>query len=356
MEILLGLVHEMGLNPKRVASTRGGEYKSPCPDCGGVDRFYIQPSRQRRRCVGYYCCRDCGIYGDTISFCIDVMGMDVREAYRRSEAIEEPMRKPYRCFDKTERRIEEDPPPPIEWETWMIGFVDRSHEHLLRRPDMLSYVDKRGLPLEAVKRYQIGYTENPKDHFGTFRPFRSELGLPDGKQSKTIWLPKGIVIPSMDNGKVYRLKIRRTDWREGDEIKKYANVTGNRKCCSLIGDLSHKVIVVVESELCAYILHNQIRDFALVIATGGAGQNPDQATDCLCEKAKHLLIAHDKDEAGRKMWDKWSEMYPNARSYITNKGKDVSEAAEQGEDLREWVLSGLPIEFRERLEGARSLP
>jgi hypothetical protein len=43
--MLLGLVHQMGINPKRVSSTKGGEYKSPCPSCGGKDRFTIQPAR-----------------------------------------------------------------------------------------------------------------------------------------------------------------------------------------------------------------------------------------------------------------------------------------------------------------------
>ena len=38
---LLDLVQADGLAPKKVASTNGGEYHSPCPGCGGKDRFII---------------------------------------------------------------------------------------------------------------------------------------------------------------------------------------------------------------------------------------------------------------------------------------------------------------------------
>ena len=40
MEILK-LAFQDGLNPKKVAATNGGEYHSPCPECGGKDRFII---------------------------------------------------------------------------------------------------------------------------------------------------------------------------------------------------------------------------------------------------------------------------------------------------------------------------
>ena len=37
----------------RIASTRGGEYAGPCPFCGGMDRFHVQPV------VGKWFCRTC---------------------------------------------------------------------------------------------------------------------------------------------------------------------------------------------------------------------------------------------------------------------------------------------------------
>ncbi len=42
---LLDLASLAGLNPKKVASTKGGEYHSACPSCGGRDRFILQPEK-----------------------------------------------------------------------------------------------------------------------------------------------------------------------------------------------------------------------------------------------------------------------------------------------------------------------
>lgn len=86
MDILLELVQEMGLEAKRVASTGGGEYHSPCPLYGGKDRFFIQPNYQMKNCVGRYACRQCDISGDTIQFCRDILGLDWGQAITKSHA------------------------------------------------------------------------------------------------------------------------------------------------------------------------------------------------------------------------------------------------------------------------------
>src|SRR5439155_6306936 len=81
--ILLDLAHAVGLSPKKTSYTHGGEYHSPCPRCGGKDRFYIQPQRQQKNCVGYYACRQCGIKGDTIQFAMDFFGLNFVDAVAR---------------------------------------------------------------------------------------------------------------------------------------------------------------------------------------------------------------------------------------------------------------------------------
>ena len=85
---LLQLAAQAGLSPIKVSSTHGGEYKSGCPRCGGSKRFFIQPHRVGRRINGMYCCRECGIKGDTISFAIDILNKtyaDVKNIYALPE-------------------------------------------------------------------------------------------------------------------------------------------------------------------------------------------------------------------------------------------------------------------------------
>lgn len=66
-----------GITFKRVASTNGGEYVSPCPDCGGDDRFHVWPNEGE---TGRYWCRQCGKKGDLIDFLCWQKGKSFKEA------------------------------------------------------------------------------------------------------------------------------------------------------------------------------------------------------------------------------------------------------------------------------------
>jgi hypothetical protein len=66
-----------GITLKRVASTNGGEYVSPCPDCEGDDRFLVWPHQGPN---GRFWCRQCGKKGDLIEFLRWQKGMSFKEA------------------------------------------------------------------------------------------------------------------------------------------------------------------------------------------------------------------------------------------------------------------------------------
>jgi len=40
---LIATIQKYGGRVQKVASTEGGEWKGPCPKCGGTDRFTVQP-------------------------------------------------------------------------------------------------------------------------------------------------------------------------------------------------------------------------------------------------------------------------------------------------------------------------
>jgi phage/plasmid primase-like uncharacterized protein len=74
---ILELVREYGFSPKKEASTKGGEYSTPCPSCGGDDRFRIWPNDGNG---GGFWCRKCEKNGDNIDFCKDFLNMSFKEA------------------------------------------------------------------------------------------------------------------------------------------------------------------------------------------------------------------------------------------------------------------------------------
>ena len=137
---ILDLAQLTGVAPKWVASTGGGEYHSACPACGGTDRFFIQPFRQMRKCLGSYCCRQCGIKGDAIQFACQFLNYSFLEAAQAvNAAIDNHFRLPLlqftHGFKPTVLRR-----PDNEWIKRAIEFTEISHATLLQKNEVLRYL------------------------------------------------------------------------------------------------------------------------------------------------------------------------------------------------------------------------
>lgn len=336
---ILELAHQTGINPKWAANTGGGEYHSSCPVCGGTDRFYIQPYRQMGKCLGSYCCRQCGINGDAIQFAREFLNYSFQEAVQAVNAIMPervtlpPFSISYRSRPATLQK------PPIEWIERATEFVAQAHENILLKKDILEYLATRGLPLEATLRYKFGWSD--KNEFLSRNNWGLNEQLSNDSNQRPLWIPKGLVIPIIEsNRKVIRLKIRRFDWKHGDKLPKYVAISGSMNGLSLIGSSKHKIMVVVESELDAYAIDYVAHDFVCTIAVGSNIKNPDNLIDRLAGNVKHLLICYDQDDAGRKMFDKWLKFYPHARACLVPYGKDVGEYITLGGNIR-TLISGI---------------
>lgn len=339
---LIELAQSIGLDTKWQASTAGGEYSSACPRCGGKDRFRIQPHKQQKNCIGRYFCRQCNAKGDSIQFCRDFLGDSFRDALEHADANIEQSKTSFSAISKSlnKERIPKPykiDPPSDAWKTRAGRFVGWAHHKLLDSSPNIEYLTQRGLPLEAVKRYKIGLTlEESSEGRGTW-------GLPEEQKEngipKTVWIPKGIVIPTCNqNSEVLRIKIRRSNYQEGDERPKYIVISGSANGLNIIGDKSLRIMLVVESELDAYALHYVLGDIAVIVAVGSNIKNPDNVTDFLAKNSSTLLICHDNDEAGKKMYDKWRSLYSHSKACPTPIGKDIGEAVQRDLNIREWIL------------------
>lgn len=214
----------------------------------------------------------------------------------------------------------------------MDELVDMAKVSIEKSPDIIKTLTKRGIPKDAIADYGVGFLSSNT----TFD--RKDLELPtalDGKEK--LWIPKGITIPTFDNGKLIRLKVRRSDWRPGDFLSKYWEVSGGLKGLNLIGNKSRETIVVVESELDAYAVHWSLEGKVLVIAVGSNTKHPDSLTHSLVQNSSKLIILHDNDDAGRVMLSKWSGLYSKAIGCSVPIGKDIGESFESGYDVKTWL-------------------
>lgn len=381
---ILDLLRSRGLTPVHVSAAKGGEWASPCPECGGKDRFHCFPEQDggplcmEAGVPGTFWCRKCGAAGDLLEFLTRFESMSFADACRE---LRVPMKKAQPRKLPTPPRAAVHAPyapkvcalPGATWRERAARLVEKSHARLLASPNALRWLAERGLDEYAVRRYRLGYlAEEPNkagNSTGIIRA-RSAWGLepkqktnPDGSLSikRSLWIPRGIVIPAYEPGAQsdpgalpIRIRIRRPDVDVEKFGDKYMVIEGSGMAPMLLG-ADRKAVVVVEAELDAMLVHHLAGDKAGALAVLTNLGRPDASAHQVLSRAYAVLVALDYDTAGAsgwfgpepgkvgpEGWRGWKAVYPQARRWPTPSGKDPGDAWKAGEDLRTWVLAGLP--------------
>ena len=322
---VLFIAKEDGLNPNRVASTKGGEYHSSCPGCGGKDRFIIWDKLNR------YFCRQCRKSGDEVQYNRDFHGLSYVEACQKSGIVprERAVNRQEKTVFQFEPRIAHE--PPIEWRKQAGSFVLYCQEQLRKDRFASELLFKRGFSQESIEQFHLGW--NPTSLWLK----RSDWGL--GSEEKKLWIPKGLLIPTHDSftGEPLKLKIRRSDWQEEDKLPKYVEISGSMQGPGVYGCQEGRPIVVVESELDAMLLQQCVGDMCCSIALGGASKRPDVESHKLLLKASMIFFSLDVDTAGALAYRWWSQTYPCLKLRPPPVGKSPGDAYLAGIDLRKWI-------------------
>ncbi len=362
MKNILDLLREDGFTPRRVGGQNGGEYHSPCPGCGGRDRFACWPESTGGLGGGRGWCRGgssagngCDWQGDAVQYLRDFRGLSFRDAKEYLGVVDD--------WAGRQGRPRESRPAAPAWEPvvaaaptelWAakgLAFVEHCEQALPSVPEVLEWLAQRGISEDTARRCRLGF------HTGcggkpAFRPL-SAWGLsaprkPDGKEQRLVLLP-GLVVPWFDpaSGQLQKLKVREfpcapwPEWAAGD---KYREVKGSNQRYSIYGQ-GRDVAVVVETELDAILLAERLGDLAACgVATGSAQRRPDAAAATVLREARLILNALDGDDAGAKAaWTWWAQHMPNARRWPVPKryGKDPGDLARAGVDVRLWAEAGI---------------
>ena len=293
---------------KRRAGTGGGEYKGPCPKCGGVDRFFVQPHKTPH---GRARCRQCkDEWMDPIAFVQWRDGISFIDA-KYALGVDEISRARRRAGGRKKRRylstMRELSPPETKTSAdaakWIAPFVLRasaiariSHPTRLystyHRHRFAEFMRRRGISRAQYLHHQLGAIIKPERRRGS--PY----------------IPAGIVIPYIGNGFYTGIEVRT---RTG-----YHTVAGSRK--HLFG--SPHAAVLVESALDALTL---LSHDIFAAATGGTGLKPPISPK---------VIAFDADDAGDRAAQYWIER--GAKRVRPRGGKDIGEMFANG-TLRDWL-------------------
>ncbi len=356
---------------KLAGSKHGGEYHSPCPVCGGIDRFFLFPEQsggpiaQENGVKGTWSCpRHCHKGGDVISFCIEMLGMSFRDACERVGIVlsdGQKWRRAYRPLSASTAQPDWTPKkyasPSAVWQEYAGKIMGMAREQLLAHEVSLRWLASRGLPVEAIKQYGLGYLAGEDKYKKCLYRARSAFGLPpkmkNGREQKTLWIPRGITIPCYgENGQVLRVRIRRrsADLRPKDSkyllIPQPAPAYSSPMLLPPTGIMPELTTwVVVESELDAMAVHYASGGRVGVVAILSVSGRPDAVAHAVLEPSARILVALDYDadkRASAAAWGWWRDHYNQVRLWPVPAGKDPGEAVSHGVDLAKWILAGLP--------------
>lgn len=311
---LLSFAQQIGLQPKKAASTHGGEYHSPCPNCGGSDRFILWPQR------GRYWCRRCNISGDLKKFCQQFLNA------------------PYPILDKFVSHSGQQT-SVTAWQERAESFTSSAHSRLIYDPQAMQHVLNRGLKTESIYRFKIGW--NPINRFDDMQDWGFESILNEEGHNRKIWLPKGIVLPTFFKQHLQKIKIRRVDWSMNDSRPKYIEVKGSEPVLSFFEYSPLKPIVLVESEIDAMTICQEAADLCGSVALGGSSKKPQLNEKALLLHSPLLLFALDFDQAGKSVYPWWKQHFSKLLAWPTPYEKSPGDAFKKGLDLRKWVNSGI---------------
>lgn len=283
----------------------------------------IHPSLAVTPDTGTWHCFGCGKSGDVITWLREREGLTFREACERlgvQDILDTPRPAP----------PAEDRSPDPAWQARAREIVDATVAALWGDAGRKArdWLHGRGLRDEALKTWGIGY--NPAD--------RRIAGL---------YVPRGIVIPCLVDGAVQYLKVRRP--APPLPGPKYRQVKGGVGALFGLDHLTGKsTVVICEGEFDAILLWQEAGDLVDVVATGGANVRPAVRFLGRLLAARRWLVATDRDEAGDKGAEWWSDFSARVRRVRPLEGRDLTDFHQAGGDLRAWVAHHLKQEEAER--------
>lgn len=337
MNNIINFVEEAGYIPKRKASCHGGEYCSPCPFCReGRDRFIIHPQRYNQDGSykdGRFACRVCGKYGDAITFLRELYNLSYPEACAR--LCIEPKHQITCLKPKSTPKPKSISEPPQLWKEKAKFFSEWSYRQLQNNSENLELLRERGFNDLSISSFYLGF--NPQTLFRERLNWGLNPELNESGKVRKLWLPNGIVIPTFSAGQPIKVKIRRTEWRNGDKFPKYVEISGSKQVPSIYGDTSLPCALILESEIDALLIQQEAGDLVYCVALGGSTKPLDAQTDQLLRRTPLILFLPDFDKAGAIAWEKWRRLFTNIQRILTPCEKSAGDYYQHSGDLREWL-------------------
>lgn len=308
-----------------LASTEGGEYKGPCPFCGGRDRFSVQPNKKP---FPKWYCRKCTPGGGSV---IDYIAKrdqldptkfeDLTEICKRATGGEIPTNttqsRPVKQYIKPAYEA-----PAKDWQESAQEIINICKARLQQEPKAIAYLKARGLTERTINDFDLGYSP--------------EMNFDD------LYIPRGITIPCKVSNHVWYIKVRLPS-KPGQQ--KYTLVKGSKPAAIYNGDWlsGSEVALFCEGEFDCMIAHQELNDIMACATLGSATNTLDLATwGAYLLPLKVILSVYDNDKAGSEGAQRLAELAgKRVRNISIPEGKDINDFYKADGNLYQWIKPSL---------------
>jgi len=235
-------------------TSSGQDVARTCPFCEDTNwHFYIDPEKM------VYFCHKCNVKGNEITLrkhFNDLSNVSIT-SFRKAIGFKEP-KKP--ADDK----------------------AIKYHEALLKNLPALDYLKKRGIEMDTIKHFKLGYMKDDRE-----------------------W----ISIPYFEDGQLVNFKFRSLEGKEFKKLKDAKSTLFNQDCIK-----EHEGIIITEGELDA-IMCWQSGLKNVVSIPNGCSNFDAEWIDLLQDKEK-IYLWYDNDDKGRKASDEVAQRLGVDRCYF----------------------------------------
>jgi hypothetical protein len=229
---------------------------------------------------------------------------------------------------------------PENWNTEAEKLIAYAHRALMQNQRALSWLlDERGITRETAERFRLGWID--QDRYYDRETWGLSPVRQDDGRAKRMWVPSGLVIPFLDpDGRLLRVRIRRP---VADRGPRYYILPGSDMSPMIIGDPHDVVGVIVESELDAILLAQEIARPLYIVALGSTSTKPSTDLIAALEQCPVVLVSLDFDDAGEEASRIWINAVQGAFWAPPIEGKDLTEDYLAGLDLNDWLSVALKV-------------
>lgn len=316
-------VYDLALEDTHLDKVTSREYAGPCPRCKGTDRFHVQPDR---RTGGAWMCRNCWDatdkgWGDAIEYLRQMRNMSFQDA---KDFLTDSVDGARDRIDTAHKKRTYDA-PGLEWQEQKWTFINDAYECLWSAEGVQArkYLYKRGLKETTIDGAYLGYTPAhavPLKNNGGYRSIPA------------------IVIPWYAHGQLWRVNLRNLHNPLPDDESKYYNLYGGSNSGLYYGDTLDysRYTFIVEGELDALSLMQEVHSFANVVATGSTdgSRTPLWQEKLAC--MPYVFVAYDNEGIGDNASRYWLAKLPESTRYRPL-AHDVNDMLVQGYNVEQWA-------------------